>query len=109
GGERLGDFVLARLAAAIDRRQRVAPPLQADAAERRLAHHFARLRHFVIEGVERPEIFALARGRKKRRQEAVAVVAPHHAGDRRGALSRGHRDEFLPLAWHEAKRTPFVK
>jgi len=36
-------------------------------------------------------------------------VAPHHAGDRRGALSRGHRDEFLPLAWHEAKRTPFVK
>src|SRR3546814_18516468 len=69
----LHDLVLAR-GAVIDPVQALAPPLQADAADHRLAHHLRRLGHLMVEGIEREEVLALGFRRKEARQVAVAVV-----------------------------------
>src|SRR3546814_5252217 len=66
-------LVLARTAL-VDPRQALAPPLQADLPDHRLAHHLRRLRHLVVEGVEREEILALGLRREEARQIAVGVV-----------------------------------
>src|SRR5258708_11777152 len=56
GGEGLDHLVLAQGQTAIDRIDRLAPPLQPDAAEERLMHDLARLRHPEIEAVEADEV-----------------------------------------------------
>ena len=64
-----------RVAAAIAVQDRIAPPLQADLAERRLADRVADARDLGVEGVQREEM----RARRLRREEvgevAVAVGA----------------------------------
>ena len=75
--------------ARIDCLDRLAPPLEANASQQRLARHFARLRHLQIEGIEREKPLApLARG-KERRQEAVGIITPHLGGTV-GELTLGH-------------------
>ncbi len=51
--------------AGIDRIERVEPPLQADFAELRFAHHLAQPGNFDIEGIERQQMRPLLGGREE--------------------------------------------
>ena len=81
--QRFHHLVPPRRSAGIDLRDRVAPPLQSDAPEERLAHGFADARNLEIEGVEGEERFALVGRGEERGLEAVAVVAAQRGGERR--------------------------
>ena len=63
-GDRFGERARDRMAAAIAT-ERVAPPLQADLAERRLAHAVADARDLGVEGVEREEVRRAGSGAKR--------------------------------------------
>jgi hypothetical protein len=58
----------------VDARDGLAPPLQANLAQHRLAHGLAHLGDLVVERVEREQ--ALARGRRREQPGEIAVVVP---------------------------------
>src|SRR6478735_3450225 len=64
GRDRIGPHVAPRLAL-----QGIAPPLQTDLADKRLAHGFADAGDFEVEGIKRVKIQTLVR----RREEACPV------------------------------------
>ena len=81
--QRLYDLVPAR-AAAVDPVDGLAPPLQADLADQRLATPPRALGELGVEGVEREQVFAPFRRREQRSQVPVVVVpADSSAADRR--------------------------
>ena len=57
--------VVARRMAGVDGIHGVAPPLQANLSDQRLAHHFADARHLLVEGIEGEQVFAFGRGGEK--------------------------------------------
>ena len=60
--------------------QRVAPPLQADFAEHRIADRVADARDLGVEGVEREEMLARRRRREQVGEVAVAIELAHRLG-----------------------------
>src|SRR5665213_2932433 len=82
-GNRLGDVVPPRLAAGKRRLNRLAPPLQADLPEHRLAHALAHAGDLIVEGVKREQRLAVPGRREQRGLEAVPVVLAHKRADRR--------------------------
>ena len=78
-----GDF------AGIDRIDRIAPPLQADFAQRRLAHDLAYARKLDVEGKERKKMRARRIGCKEAGKKTVFVARTNEAkAVRVGLISR---------------------
>src|SRR5947208_16717280 len=78
----------ARRHAGIGGAQHLAPPLQADLTQHRLADGLTHPRDFVIEGVKREKRLVTLGRRKQGGLVAVAIVLPHQRGERQSVLRR---------------------
>ena len=99
--------MLARRHAGIGGAQHLAPPLQADLTQHRLADGLTHPRDFVIEGVKREQRLAPLGRRKQRGLVAVAVLPPHQPRERRCILGRtGTRADRARFTGHKTSHSP---
>ena len=97
--------MLARRHAGIGGAQHLAPPLQADLTQHRLADGLTHPRDFVIEGVKREKRLVPLGRRKQRGLVAVAVVAPHQPRERGCILRTGTRADGVRFTRHKTSHS----
>src|SRR5437763_6924492 len=97
---------LARRRSAVSGVQHLAPPLQADLTQHRLADGLTHPRDFVVEGVKREKRLAPPGRRKQGGLVTVAIVPPYQRGERQGILRRsGTRADRVRFTRHKTSHS----